>query len=293
MPDAVSRHLDHLRLRGYSETTIYARRRALARLAAILPVPLLDADAGHLGAWRAGLNLSPSAIVHYVCHARQFYEWAVAEDLADGNPAARLPVPRMGRYLPRPITEDDLMAALDMAMPRIRLWLVLAAWAGLRAKEIALLMRENILETARPPVILIAAEATKGRTERAVPLSAFVLGEISAARLPLSGYAFRRCDGRPGPNAPWLVSQLANRHLHACGISATLHQLRHRFGTQAYHASHDLRAVQELLGHASPSTTAGYAAYDRPEAQAAVEALPVPPCASGTGEQWKDRAPKP
>ena len=41
----------------------------------------------------------------------------------------------------------------------------------------------------------------------------------------------------------------------------TLHQCRHRFATDAYRASHDLRLVQELLGHQSPSTTAGYTGY--------------------------------
>jgi integrase len=277
MPDpAITRHLAHLRLRGFSETTIYARHRALTRLALALPVPLLEAETGHLMAWRVCLDISPDAVVHYVSHAQQFYAWAVTEGLIAANPAAAVPVPRVGRRLPRPISEADLMAVLDAAPPRVRLWIVLAAWAGLRACEIAYLRRENILDTARPPVILIAGDATKGRTERAVPLSVFVLAEIAAAHLPASGWAFRRRDGQPGPNKPWIVSGLANKCLHDAGIAASLHQLRHRFGSQAYHASHDLRAVQELLGHATPRTTAGYAAYDKPEAAAAVEALPVP-----------------
>ncbi len=60
-------------------------------------------------------------------------------------------------------------------------------------------------------------------------------------------------------------------------IAATLHQLRHRFATAAYQAAGgDLRLVQELLGHRSPVTTAGYAAYDQAAAAAAVEAIPAP-----------------
>ena len=185
-------------------------------------------------------------------------------------------MPRSGRTIPRPIGDDDLFAALETAPPRVRPWLVLAAWAGLRAKEIALLRRECVLDTLARPALLIATDATKGRNERIVPLSPFVVGELRAAGLPASGWVFRRQDGHYGPNTPAKLSHLANRHLHGCGINATLHQLRHRFGTEAYRSGHDLRAVQELMGHASPETTAGYAAYANESAIAAVNALPTP-----------------
>ena len=212
----------------------------------------------------------------YVCHVQQFYDWAVAQGLTPSNPAAGLPVPRTSRRIPRPVSEDDLMRALAHATPRVRPWLVLAGWAGLRAKEIALLRRDLILDTAAPPVLVVAADATKGHGERTVPLSVFVLAELAAYGLPGSGYAFTRHDGQPGPNAPWLVSHLANEALHESGTSATLHQLRHRFLTACYRATHDLRLVQELAGHSSPVTTAGYAAWDRAQAVAAVESVPAP-----------------
>ena len=167
------------------------------------------------------------------------------------------------------------MAALAHADDRVRPWLVLAGWAGFRAREIALLRRENVLETQVPPQLLVVADAGKGRRERLVPMSSFVLAELRAG-LPSRGWVFPRRDGRPGPNAPWLISQLANRVLHESGTSATLHQLRHRFLTLAYQDTHDLRLVQELAGHATPQTTAGYTAFDKGEAAAAVESLPVP-----------------
>jgi integrase/recombinase XerC len=272
----IQRHLEHLRLRGLSRDTIYGRQRALARMAALLPVPLLEATPGHLYAWRARLDISDGGIGHYVSHAQQFYAWAAAEGLITGDPAAGLPRPRLGRMLPRPISEADLLEVLDAAPRRIRPWLVLAAWAGLRAKEIALLKVECVLVAARPPVILVATDATKGRTERIVPASAFVVAELAAACLPARGYAFRRMDGQPGANSPWVISKLANDHLHDCGYPETLHQLRHRFGTMVYRVRRDLRSTQELMGHSSPSTTAGYAAYDREEAVDDVEALPAP-----------------
>lgn len=276
MPEPVARHLHWMALKGRSLTTIYARRLALARLSAALPVPLLEAMPEHLYDWRAGLGVSDRTTAQYCSHARQFYEWACDTGLIAGNPASALPVPRPPRMLPRPIAETDLMNALEQAPDRIRLWLVLAAWCGLRACEIAGLRCADILDHARPPVIIIAADSTKGRTERVVPLSEFVVRELAAAHLPNSGWAFRRHDGARGPNAPWLVSHLASEHLHSCGIPASLHQLRHRFGTQAYRVHRDLLAVQELMGHQDPVSTAGYAAFDRPEARAAVEAIPAP-----------------
>jgi len=276
MPEPVARHLHWMAMKGRSVTTITARRLALERLAKALPVPLLDALPEHLYDWRAELGLAERTVAQYCSHARQFYAWAAENDLIAGNPAAALPVPRPPRALPRPIAEEDLMAALDAAPDRIRPWIVLAAWCGLRAKEIAYLRRDAILAGAQPPVLIVAADATKGRRERIIPLSAFVLGELAAARLPNSGWAFRRHDGARGPNAPWIVSHLASEFLHSCGIPATLHQLRHRFGTQAYRARRDLLAVQYLMGHEDPVSTAGYAAFDQPEARAAVDAIPAP-----------------
>jgi integrase/recombinase XerC len=276
MEPAVSLHLDHMRQRGLSEGTIAARRRVLTRLAAALPVPLTEATPAQLAAWRAGLNVAPGTVIAYLAHVREFYAFTHTRGWTAVNPAADIPVPREGRHLPRPIAEDDLMHALTAAPPRVRPWLVLAGWAGLRAKEIAYLRRENVLDAAQPPLLLIAAAATKGRGERIVPMSGFVLTELRAAGLPVRGFMFARHDGRPGPNAPWLVSQLAGEHLRSCGVEASLHQLRHRFLTMAYRSSHDLRVVQELAGHANPSTTAGYAAYDRESAVAAVESIPVP-----------------
>ena len=269
-------HLASLRQRGHSEGTIGARRRALTRIAAQLPVPLLDASHADVAGWRQGLTVTGNTVVGYASHAHEFYAWCVREGLRADNPADGLPLPHLIRGLPRPIGEDALLDAVVNAPVRVRPWLVLAGWAGLRAKEIAFLRRERVLDTASPPVLLVASDATKGHRERVVPMSAYVLTELRLAGLPRTGWVFPRMDGRVGPNTPGLVSHLANRHLHACGIQATLHQCRHRFGTVLYQQTHDLRMVQELMGHADPATTAGYAAYDRSGAAAAVEALPAP-----------------
>lgn len=273
----LARHLDYLRQQGRAATTIYTRRRLLIRLAAALePVELLDATPAQLAGWRGALTVSDVTAVSYISHVLAFYSWAEAEGLRADNPAARLPVPTLPRRLPRPIGEQDLTAALAAAPRRIRPWLILAGWCGLRAREIALLRREHVLDAVRPPVLVVAEASAKGRRERVVPLSSFALAELRPWLGIRSGYLFGRRDGRPGPVRPWRVSQLAGQHFRGCGIGATLHQLRHRFGTQLYRQTRDLRMVQEVLGHAHPTTTALYAAWDKTAAAAAVEALPVP-----------------
>lgn len=274
---AIAEHLDHLRLLGRQESTVYARGRALARLQDKLPVPLLAATPELLLIWRKGLRkLVPDTVAQYVSHTQEFYRWAFRAGRIPADPSTRLPVPQLGHRVPRPISEQRLIEALAGACPRIRPWLVLAAWSGLRAKEIALLRREHVLDTVSPPVLIVAQSATKGRNERVVPLSRFVLAELQLAGLPASGWMFRRQDGQAGPNTPQIVSQLANQSLHGQGITETLHQLRHRFGTKAYQVDRDLRAVQAIMGHARPQTTALYADFDPGAAIAAVEGLPVP-----------------
>ncbi len=285
------RHLDHLRLRGYTANTIYCRRRQIIRLAAALPVPVLDADAGMLADWRAGLDLSPGAIASYAGHARSLYRWAIAEGIRDDNPAAGLLVPRAPRRLPRPVSEEDLMRALEFAPPRIRLMLVMAGWCGLRSCEIAGLLRESVMDGAVPPVLIVTAETAKGGyRERCIPLSRFVVEEIRAARLPTRGYVFRRLDNMPGPCAPWRISQLVNRHMKRLGIPATLHQLRHRCLSKLYQQSLDLRLVQDLAGHADPRTTSGYAQFASESAVKAVEGLPSPGRLHAVREDREDRA---
>lgn len=272
----IADHLRYIDLLGQSDGSIYARARALHRMARVITGPLTVASAADLLLWRKSLTITDDAVVHYISHAREFYRWLVREGHREDNPADGLPVPKMRKRLPRPISDEDLAYAVATADERVRPWLILAAWCGLRAKEIALLKWECVLDTVEPPLILVAADATKGHKERAIPLHPFAAAELATLAGRRTGFVFRRHDGLAGHNQPWLVSRLANTHLHECGSPATLHQLRHWFGTNTYRAKRDLRVVQELMGHESPNTTAGYAAFDRAEAVEAVNALPVP-----------------
>src|SRR5258708_29556043 len=143
----LARHLDELRLLGQSEGTIYARRRAILRMASLIGTPLLEATPEDLRAWRAGLRVTENTVTQYASHARQFFGWAVEAGLMERNPAAGLLVPVLSRGLPRPIGEDPLCAAVAAGPARAPAQLVRAGRAGRPVKESALVRPERRLAT--------------------------------------------------------------------------------------------------------------------------------------------------
>lgn len=269
-------HVRYMRMQGLSgESTITARTGVMRRLAdACGGRPLTELTETDLMTWAESLQpLALASRAVYLSHVRKFYAWCYADHRIPSDPAASLPRPRVPRRKPRPIPEFELAMAVDSAT-RVRAFLVLGAWCGLRAKEIALLRAENIRLNDQPPYILVTAEATKGHQERIIPLSEFVVAELRSQDLPFKGLCWKTLDGRP--LTPAYVSKLCNRHLRDLGIGETLHQLRHRFGTQAQRSGHDIRITQELLGHRSPVTTAGYAEVADLDKYRVVSRLPSP-----------------
>lgn len=270
-PDPVSAHLTWMRLRGLSPASITQRRRSLTRLQRTLGKPLLDAMEDDLARWQEGLVGAPRYLANQLANCASFYAWAAdVAEIIPSNPARRLVRPKVPRGVPRPIAEERLAIAIATAPADVRCWLVLGAYAGLRAGEMARLQRQNILDTANPPLLIVDG---KGGKQRVVPASERVLFELRAYGLPSRGYVFRRRDGLPGAPTPARLSQLVNEHLHGIGIEDTGHAARHRFGTRAYQRSRDLRLVQDLLGHADPGSTAVYAAFAAEQAAAVVASL--------------------
>lgn len=275
-------HLRSLRVRNYSPRSIQQREYALGRIARAFDISpmgpaLLKLTAEDLAAWQDSIvNYSPRYRQVWSVHVRQFYRWAHANDLIRVDPSRALLTVRIPRGVPHPISEDDLEEALFNAPPRIRPWLILAAYAGLRAAEIASLRCEDVRFRATPPVLVVTG---KGNKTRIVPLSKRVADALVEAGVNTRrrGFAFEREDGQHGANTPGRVSKMANRYLHDLGIPDSLHSLRHRFGSQMYAVSRDIRMTQEVMGHNSPTTTAGYVAWSHSAATDAVEAIALDP----------------
>lgn len=266
---AVRLYLEHLRARNLRNSTVYNRWCALRRLSEYFGGPVLYLNEGQLRAWQNArtTQITPAARASELSNVCEFFRWALTERLRDDDPTVRLARPRTPRRMPRPIPDGQIAAAMVNAPYDIRVVLGLAAFAGLRACEISRLDFSEVGYFEDPPMIRI--NEGKGGKGRLVPLAPS-LAEMLLALPHQHGPVIRGKNGNRSQLLPHRISQLANIYLHANGVPGTLHQLRHRFATSTYRACRDIRAVQELMGHSSPATTAIYAAASP---QVALEAV--------------------
>ena len=254
-------------IKGLSDNTVRVRLDFLQRLSVFLDLPLRDVQPGHLLRFEkvAIAGRAPESRRTYTCHIRAFYRWALQTGIVTDDPSTLLTLPQVPRRLPRPIEEDDLAVALQAARPKMRAILTLAAFAGLRSIEIAGLEWQDFRREPDGSAFIHVRKA-KGARERTVEVGLTVTQALQAYGVKRRGPMFIGVEG--APMAPKSVSRAGNRHLARHGIEATMHQLRHRYGTVAYQLSRDLRMVQNQMGHASPTTTAG---YTRASAEAAAK----------------------
>ncbi len=233
---------------GVRPRTIELRRYQLGHLAQAhlnrSPWALRTND---LMAWLADQDWSPETRKSYRSALRSFYGWAERAGETRHNPAAGLPAVRTSTAPPRPAPDHVLAAALERAGDRDRLILLLAAYAGLRRAEIAGLRWAD----AAGDSLRVTG---KGGRVRLVPVHRMLRAELDAARETACGpwCLPGRWDG------PITAGTVGRAAAAALGGGWTAHTLRHRFATRAYAGSHDLLAVQALLGHTNPETTKRY-----------------------------------
>lgn len=256
---------------GRAPRTVKLRRMHLQYLADHLGRDPVDATQNELETWQDSLPIERLRFKTAV--VRPYFDYLHKRGLRPDNPAALLVTPRAKRGLPRPIAFDALERAIRTApTPRIQAWLILAAYAGLRAKEIAHLERD-CFEPVPGCGMFIRLTRTKGERERITALPGWAWDLIRPA-LAEDGLCFRRERGT-GPVTPHQVSQLANDWLHKSGTRSTLHTLRHFAGSAGIEVE-DVRVVQEFLGHTSPATTAIYTAVAPKRIVQMVDTFPRP-----------------
>lgn len=246
--------------RGLSPNTELRRRRTLERFAE--NHDLTNTSHVEIEAWLARLIVSPDTRGLYLSDLRAFYKWAVRQDLLEVDPTAKVDPPRKTKYTPRPIPKKQLQMAIAAAPERQRMMLTLAGYAGLRACEIASLVYEDI-DVAGETIRVKG----KGNKVRIVPLHPYVTELLQPGQ---KGPVVSWRGKAVGPNS---VSAALAKYLRGSGVNATGHQARHTFGTEMYRESRDLAAVQETMGHASPTTTRGYVAFSPGVASRAVKAM--------------------
>lgn len=207
-----------------------------------------DLGADDLGAWLAGHEWGAESLRSYRAALRSFYGWAHAAGHTDSDPARLLRKIKPGAARPRPAPDAAIDQALAGADERTWLLLMLGSRQGLRRGEMARIHSDDVVRDGAGWSLIVHG---KGGKDRVVPLLPAV---AAALRARPRGWAFP--NGKGGPITSAHAGVLIRRVLHG----ATAHQLRHRFASTAYQATTDIRAVQELLGHASVATTQRYTA---------------------------------
>ena len=283
---AAEQWLDHLVLgRGHSALTREAYARDLAQFAGFLartlgrPAELADLarlDArsfrGFMASRRAQ-GASSRSLSRTMSALRTFFRWLEAGETLKNRTILAVALPKVGHGVPKPLTVDKARAVVDGGMAAELDWvtardcavLLLLYGCGLRISE-ALGIAAKDAPTADRDVMRITG---KGGKERAVPVLPVTIAAIARYRalipytLEPDGPLFLGAKG--GPLSPRLIQLAMVRMREELSLpdTATPHALRHSFATHLLSAGADLRQIQELLGHASLSTTQIYTEVDR------------------------------
>lgn len=266
-------HLRALRLEdGLSERTVESYSRDLKQFAEYLAERghvLPDATAEEVRGYLAGGQWRPSTRARKAAAIRSFFKRRVITGQADTDPTRTLASPRLESTLPRTLTVEEVERLLSKpkATPgglRDRAILETLYGAGLRASEaLALRLQDVDLEVG------FVRTVGKGDKERIVPLGRMALSAIRAYNE--RGRPF--LGGAGTLKSPELFLNSRGRRLSRQGLHAIIkryarqadlpddvsaHTLRHSFATHLLEGGADLRAVQEMLGHADLSTTQIY-----------------------------------
>jgi integrase/recombinase XerD len=219
------------------------------------------------------LGLAPASIRRAVSSLRTYFRFLLGDGHVVRDPSERVEVPRRGRTLPEVLTVQEverLVAAptLDDTMAfRDRAMLELAYGAGLRVSEwISIGVRDVLFDD------LLVRVFGKGSKERLVPVGGKAIGAVALYLRELrprlekgggKGVLFLNARGLPLTRmGAW---KILRKHVEAASITKAVspHTLRHSFSTHLLEGGADLRAVQEMLGHADISTTQLYTHVDR------------------------------
>jgi len=280
-PYAVDRFVDFLTLeQGAAALTNEAYQRDITRFATFAVVKgtqdpakvaprLLRDYVYHM----KDLGLAPASIRRNISAIRTYYRFLLTEGRAEKDPSERLETPRGWRTLPGVLTVEEaerLIKSVELDEPlafRDRALFELAYGAGLRVSEwLSIQTKDVILSDG------IVRVFGKGSKERLVPIGRSAIGAVAVYLRELrpkldrgesQGKLFLNARGQPLTRmGAW---KILKKYVQKAGITRPVspHTLRHSFATHLLEGGADLRAVQEMLGHADISTTQIYTHVDR------------------------------
>jgi integrase/recombinase XerC len=246
--------------------------RQFARFLAERGSGLADVDVHGVRAWLASLAgaTRKTSVARKLAALKHFFRHCARHGARSDDPAATLAAPKREHFLPPHLTVDEMFRVLDGmrapgALPaRDRAILELLYSTGIRVSELAQLDWQDV--DRRGAVVRVLG---KGRKERIVPIGATALAALDDYRRRWP--ADRRSDGRAvflnDRGGRLTVRSVARIVAHWVAradtrVQGSPHAFRHSFATHLLNAGADLRAIQELLGHASLSTTQRYTHVD-------------------------------
>lgn len=241
----------------------FCRRRRIAGWQAL--------EAAHVRLYAAELHkggLSGRSIRRRLSAVRSFYRYLLREGRVAHDPAAGIGAPKSPRRLPKSLNPDETarllgIASSDRLAHRDRALLELLYSSGLRLAEVVAL---NLADLPDDGTVRVTG---KGNKIRVVPVGRFARAALKAWLAiraqwvkPQEQAVFVNRNGRRV--SPRTVQRVVARRARAQGIAQPVHphMLRHSFASHLLESSGDLRAVQELLGHASIATTQVYTHLD-------------------------------
>ncbi|WP_420858246.1 tyrosine recombinase XerC [Marivivens marinus] len=284
LSSALDEWLDHARaLNDASDNTIKAYQSDVLGFLAFMQShhgdaqglgPISRITVSDMRAWMAserGRGVAARSLARSLSAVKSFYRWL--SDREGFEPTAVLSTrsPKFQRKLPRPLTEDAARTMIDTVELQAR-----EPWVAARDMAVVTLLygcglrisEALSLTGADAPLPEVLRITGKGGKERIVPV-------LPAARAAVDAYV-AACPFEPEPTAPLFrgvrgkglnpraVQKVMEQARLQLGLPATAtpHAMRHSFATHLLNAGGDLRAIQELLGHASLSTTQAYTAVD-------------------------------
>jgi len=268
--------------RGASPHTLAAYGRDLAEYLTVLEgrgvrtpdaVTRDDITAFALAAQRRGL--APSTVERRLAAVKSFHRFLVREGITENHPTARVPLPKVPDRLPDVLSLDDVERLLGQPFPdgpaglRDRAILEVLYGCGMRVSELTGLDLSD-MDLAEQLVRVFG----KGGKERIVPIGGIAVHALRAylgqGRPHLKPRASVGADSgavfvssRGTRLSRQSVFRIVRRYGAAVGLDVHPHTLRHTFATHLLEGGADLRALQEMLGHADISTTQVYTHVDR------------------------------
>ena len=284
--DAVRAWFAHLaHERGATANTLEAYERDLRQFLAWLKGDLGHApcladlarlDARRFRAFMAArrrAHLASRSLARSMSALRAFFRWLEAEEIAKNRAVLQVALPKVPHGVPKPLTvqkaadvvDGGPAAALDWIAARDTAVLLLLYGSGLRISEALGVKPKDAPVNGRDVLRVVG----KGGKERLVPVlpvtQAAIVRYIALCPFPLEPDGPLFFGAKGGPLSPRILQLLMQRLRTDLGLphTATPHALRHSFATHLLSAGADLRQIQELLGHASLSTTQVYTEVDR------------------------------